>query len=369
MKRVTQERGFTLIELMVAVALSGIVIGFVFQIHNQMVGALRGQANLSEVVETVTAAREMMARELRLAGMGFPATGVQFGADPALDVWRGVDGTNDADGLGADKVDQLSIQRTDSDLQDATTVDDSANNNWVFPIAGADTIFNTTDPLMIATDTLDKGCAPVAIAVDAAGVTVAKTVSDLGGVCATVGLAGGNKVKLATIRRIAYRLDPAVGRLEMGVLQRAINGGAWEDIGIGFTNLQIAIRYYEPNDAVDDPDLDGDTKKDWYSSDNMLVTSGRPTDGQPMEVTISIEGRNLRSLDSLSSSATPPYTADLANMTNNSIGDFGAACAGCQYDPAGVDLATTVLPRYQFPNHVYRASTTTVWLRSRLESL
>ena len=138
-RQATRQAGFTLIELMVAVALSGIVIGFVFQIHNQMVGALRGQANLSEVVETVTAAREMMSRELRLAGMGFPPAGVQFGPDATFDMWRGVDGTNDADGAGADKVDQIAMQRTDSDLLDSTAHDD-ANGNWFFALANADAI-------------------------------------------------------------------------------------------------------------------------------------------------------------------------------------------------------------------------------------
>jgi prepilin-type N-terminal cleavage/methylation domain-containing protein len=370
------EAGFTLIELMVAVALSGIVIGFVFQIHNQMVGALRGQANLSEVVETVTAAREMMAREIRLAGMGFPASGVKFGATNDIDVWRGVDAINDVDGGGVnDVVDQLMIQRTDSDLKDVVAVD--ADPNWFFPLVDADDLFNTVDPLMLANDLLTTGCAPVATVVDATGVTIPKAQFAIGTPCEPLsGIAANDAMKLATIRRISFRLDPVPARLELGVLQRSLNGGAWEDIGIGFSNFQVAIRYFEGQTTaplvpdVTDLDGDGDPTRDWYSGDSMEIANGRPVQGAPMQVTISIEGRNIRRLDNLSSTMTPGYT--VVGMENyNSLGDFGVACGGCQYDPAGVpDLSAGGLPaRYGFPGHVYRSSTTTVWLRSRLESL
>jgi hypothetical protein len=101
-----------------------------------------------------------------------------------------------------------------------------------------------------------------------------------------------------------------------------------------------------------------------------MVNALRPAQGWPMQVTISIEGRNLRRLDNLSSAMTPGYTV-VGSETNNSLGDFGVACAGCQYDPAGVpDLTAGLLPpRYAFPGHVYRSTTTTIWLRSRLGSL
>jgi prepilin-type N-terminal cleavage/methylation domain-containing protein len=360
--------GFTLVELMVAVALSGVVIGFVFQIHNQMVGALRGQANLSEVVETVTAAREMIAREVRLAAMGFPAGGVQFGGgDPTNDRWRGIDGTNDADGGGADVVDQIAIQRTEGDLLDADVTTDADPNYWFFPVVGADTLgFTTTEPTMVATDAGNAGCAATAGVVDATGIKVLKTAFDPGGVCSSVSIADGNTMRLARIRRIAFRLDPA--RFELGVLQRAINGGAWEDIGIGFSNFQVAVRYFEAGDGAD-VDGDGDPLIDWYSGDAMEPFNGRPDFGSPMQVGISIEGRNLRRLDNLASISTPAYT-DIAFPENNPLGNFGQACPSAQYDPCGVaDLSLATQPRYLFPEHVYRSSSTTIWLRSRLESL
>jgi prepilin-type N-terminal cleavage/methylation domain-containing protein len=360
--------GFTLVELMVAVALSGVVIGFVFQIHNQMVGALRGQANLSEVVETVTAAREMIAREVRLAAMGFPAGGVQFGGgDPINDRWRGIDGTNDADGGGADIVDQIAIQRTAGDLHESDA-DDTDPQYWTFPLVGADTLgFTTTEPIMVAKDTGTAGCAPIPAVVDATGIKIAIGAFALGEVCSSMlPFGNGDAVRLAKIRRIAFRLDPA--RYELGVLQRAVNGGGWEDIGIGFSNFQVAVRYFEAGDGAD-VDGDGDPQVDWYSGDAMEPFNGRPDFGSPMQVGISIEGRNLRRLDNLASVSTPAYT-NISFPDNNPLGNFGQACPAAQYDPCGVaDLAVATQPRYLFPDHVYRSSSTTIWLRSRLESL
>jgi hypothetical protein len=101
-----------------------------------------------------------------------------------------------------------------------------------------------------------------------------------------------------------------------------------------------------------------------------MVNLLRPAQGAPMQVTISIEGRNIRQLDNLSSTMTPGYTV-VGSENNNSLGDWGVVCPGCQYDPAGVpDLSAGILPpRYAFGAHVYRSTTMTIWLRSRLESL
>lgn len=359
--------GFTLVELMVAIALSGVVLGFVFQIHTQMVGALRGQANLSEVVESVTAAREMMTRELRLAGMGFPPSGVQYGPDAVAEVWHGVEAVNDNDGGGADIVDELTIERVDGDVYSTIAADGAPT--WTFAIPNANALgFSTAAPVFLYNKTQNKACAPVPSLVDPTGITV-DDAEFTAGACRNFAISIGDTEQVSLLRRVSFRLDPAAARLEMGVLQRAENGGAWEDIGIGYTNLQLAIRFVEPADGVD-ADGDGDPVKDWYSADNMEITSNaRPVNGVPVQVGLSIEGRNLRRLDNLSSSATPAYI-DLAAPDNNPLGNFGQACAGAQYDPCGVpDLASTVLPRYVFPDHVYRSTSTTVYLRSRLESL
>jgi prepilin-type N-terminal cleavage/methylation domain-containing protein len=361
--------GFTLVELMVAIALSGVVIGFVFQIHNQMVGALRGQANLSEVVEGVTAAREMIARELRLAGMGFPPSGVQFGSTDEVDVWHGVEAINDADGAGPnDVVDQLSIQRVDGDITLTPAIDNGSGVSWSFAVVDADDKgFAVGVPFLLYNTFSNRACAPVPTTVDPSGITVDGAAFTTGA-CKNFPITNGDTENVAKIRRIAFRLDPNATRLEMGVLQRSMNGAAWEDIGIGFSNFQVAMRFF--NDDVNDDDADGDPQRDWYSSENMEAANfGRPLTGVPLQVTFSIEGRNLRPLDNLASSATPAYT-DPVRPDNNALGDFGQSCVGAQYDPCGVpDLTSTTLPRYTYPNHVYRSTTTTVYLRSYVGSL
>jgi prepilin-type N-terminal cleavage/methylation domain-containing protein len=369
-RRRRRSAGFTLVELMVAVVLSGVIIGFVFQIHAQMTGALRGQANLSEVVESVTAARELLAREIRLAGMGFPASGVRWGTG-ANEVWYGVEAVNDADGAGADVVDSISIQRTEGDVYDV--IADEAGD-WTVALVDADDLgFSTAAPVVIINrNNPPDACATTPIAVDATGLRFAAAdfVNPASGPCGTLGLSDDDSIQITRLRKASYRLDPVASNLEQGVLQRSINDGPWDNLGVGYTNLQFAVRYFEAADAAD-ADADGDALNDWYSGDEMEVAyGGRLATGAPVQVGLSIEARNQRRIDNLASSATPAYT-DLARPNNNPLGNFGQACTGAQYDPCGVpDLNDPGVPsRYAFPDRVYRSTSTTVWLRSRLDSL
>jgi hypothetical protein len=119
-------------------------------------------------------------------------------------------------------------------------------------------------------------------------------------------------------------------------------------------------------------DGDGDLERDWYSDIVMEpFNAGRPASDVVLQVGFSIEGRNQRRIEAVSSSATPGYIDAAATyIGNNPLGNWGSACAGKQYDPCGIpDLASTTHPRYAFPGRVYRSSSTTVWLRNRLGQL
>jgi prepilin-type N-terminal cleavage/methylation domain-containing protein len=387
-------RGFTLIELMVSVVLSGVVIGFLFQIHGQMVGAMRGQANVSEIAESVTAARELIARELRSAGMGFPATGVRWGVNPG-EAFVGITVRDDATGTGdLDVADFLEIQREVGETVEITNIDDSVAGVWRFNLRDPGRLLSSrpgfaTPPaeVVVANGGNTLACVVPVMGVDDQGFTFDEQYFEGTGRCVGVVTAGASATANVTImERVAFQLDPDPATFQLGVLQRFnFATSAWEPIGIGFTNFQVAVRYFEPGEsalalAVADLDADGDTTRDWYSG--PLMETGNiartptvdPTEIDiPIQIGFSIEARNVRRIEAVSSTSTPGYTAvDPAQKDNNPLGNFGesgGACAGTQYDPCGVpDLTATSIPRY-YPGHVYRSTSTTVWLRNRLGQL
>jgi hypothetical protein len=93
----------------------------------------------------------------------------------------------------------------------------------------------------------------------------------------------------------AYRIDPDPARAVDGVLQMSATGdlfGAndWQDIGFGFTDLQVATQFYD-GDAIDTLDPIR-SERDWHSSDAELMSIGRHATGVPLQMTIT--GRAYR---------------------------------------------------------------------------
>jgi prepilin-type N-terminal cleavage/methylation domain-containing protein len=374
MMRAHESRGFTLIELMVAVALSGITIALVFGIHGQMTAAFRGQANLSEIIETATAGRDLILREARMAGQGFPQSipgqhshGIES-PSTANDRWYGLEVINDADGMGTD---MLIIRRADGPLYDAGWTNAPPNGRLDLPTA--DTLGFSAGMLVVMTTGANPGVDPANNPGDVQGCALLVTAVDAGGIdvdATNCSHPTVTPVTVAPLIRIGYRLDPA--RPTLGVLQRSPTGGAvadWEDMGIGFSTLQFALRRFRGTVAPGaDDDGDLDPQYDWYSGENQEGN----TNGEPVELGISVEARNVRENEQMRSEGTPAYI-DLVLPNNNPLGDWGAACpANPAFDPCGVDLVNIPLgsrpPRYT-GNFAYRGTSSRVFLRSRMGSL
>jgi prepilin-type N-terminal cleavage/methylation domain-containing protein len=357
--RRSPQRGFTLVELMIAVSLSGIVVAMVFQIHLQLVDAFDGQVAVSEVVDRVTAGRSVIVREARMAGVGMPASGITA---PDGSRWDAIEVDNDVDGTG---VDQLTIRRVEG------TVYTVANNAGIFAVANAaDEGFAVGEAIVITTYAVDSGCAAIPSAVDNTHVTVSWVANPS---CAA--LSAASTLVIGRLSQVAFRLDP--DEPDEGILERSATAGAsddWEPYGLGFSNLQFAIRMSETADPTD-ADGDGNAALDWYSGDNQEAASAgtaRPASGVALQLGISIEARNIGRVGGAVSVATLPLT-DVASPENNALGDWGQDCPhNTVMDPCGADLMNTSGTdrpvRYQ-GDHVYRASSTRVWLRNQAASL
>jgi hypothetical protein len=325
----------------------------------------------------------MIARELRTAGIGFPSSGVVFGTG-ANQYHYGIVARDDADGAGGsgDIVDFLEIQRTRGATAECDIDKQNTPNIWRFTPRGAVPPFdewpefNGTFPLhelMIANGARTTACVipfappsrvlPTSIEID-------NTFFTAGGHCEAM-FAGLTQGTVTVFERLSFRIDPDPTTFETGVLQKNDGFTGWQPIGIGFTNFQVAVRYFEVGDTTD-ADGDLDPERDWYSGAAMEpFHAGRPASDVVLQVGFSIEGRNLRKMDAVSSSASPGFVDPAADfIDNNPLGNWGDECPGKQYDPCGVaDLATTTHPRYSFPGRVYRSTSTTVWLRNRLGQL
>jgi hypothetical protein len=145
----------------------------------------------------------------------------------------------------------------------------------------------------------------------------------------------------------AYRID--LTRDDLAVLQLSETGGVeddWEDIGLDFTDLQIASRWFE-NDV-----------ETWYSDEaqeGLTAPSALDPTSFPTQVTVSFVVRSNDGISGVVSTQTPSLTEE-GNEANNPIGNRAAV------QLEGVDDASR--PVENAGNRVYRWATVRVDLRN-----
>jgi hypothetical protein len=126
----------------------------------------------------------------------------------------------------------------------------------------------------------------------------------------------------------AYRIDPT------GVLQRGETGGllgndeVWTPLALGFSDLQTAVRMYDPTSATD-LDNDTDPNRNWFSSaaQDAMTRRAVPTMSRTalLGMSISLVAHTDRNVEGVATPATPdligPPPPAPVNAANNSIGD------------------------------------------------
>lgn len=364
--RGASQRGFTLVELMVAMVVSALLVGMILSIFTRMSAAYRAQQNIAELQQTLAAAQEMIQRDLRQAGYQV-SNGFRWAGAPVDTIIQPIQVTNNANGFGPD---EIRIYAGDGSAQARVLV----NNNGVaiapFTQISVDDVdlFTAGDLALfvVAYDSDDDlpngaaryryeacvvrvaGTAGNLIQVDTAPPWGTATNAHCDATWDRMGLEGVSGM-LYRFRARAYRIDPA--RRNLAVLQLSPSGGLvagdWQDLGVGFTDLQVATRwndYWDDGPAIngaggrdeaDTNDPDTDPLLDWYSSEEQEALTA-PVDASAFvpptarfarpvasEARVSLVVRTLKRLDSVPTAATP-VLVDSARVTNNDLGDRAA---------------------------------------------
>jgi prepilin-type N-terminal cleavage/methylation domain-containing protein len=337
------QRGFTLIELMVALVVSSLLVGMIFAIFIRMSTSYRGQQQVAEVQSKLAGASARIALDAKLAGLrmadGFYVATLGPGAGLKRSPLRVIN--------NADAPDELELYYTDPSVQVAV---DAAKGT-------------TCTKLMCDQLTSTEGLVPGDVVVMSTPVWVAPALA--GGAkiaqfeACVLGISsvGPNQLVFETAapwgtadntfcpfaphlvsdpargKTVFYKLAarhwridparPADGVLQLSTLGTLTGQDDWQDQAYGFTDLQIATRLYELGDQTHS-DADSDPARDWYSGEEQeLATAPALGFRVPLELSISLVARTSRDVEGIASASTPSLTVP-GNVEHNTIGDRAA---------------------------------------------
>ncbi|HWU91037.1 MAG TPA: prepilin-type N-terminal cleavage/methylation domain-containing protein [Kofleriaceae bacterium] len=337
MRRRAAQRGFTLIELMVALLVSSLLVGMILAIFMRMSIAYRGQQQIAEVQNKLAAARAQIEIDAKHAGLAM-SQGFTLMSTPSGEYQSPIRITNSSSGP-----DQIAFYYADTTVRAATLAASAATCDRMQCDALDGTAgFEVGD--VVVSSTASTISSPYAAAGDANIATFQACVLqvvDKGPTrlaFASSGLWGSPSnshcplpVKGTTMYyklvAHAWRIDPtrrALGVLQLSPTGDLVGGNDWQDQAYGFTDIQVATRFYEPGDLTDTRDPDSDPERDWYS-DSAQETRTAPQASflTPIQISISLVARTERDVEGIASSSTPSLTvAD--NTRNNTIGDRAA---------------------------------------------
>lgn len=332
-------RGFTLIELMVALLVSSLLVGMILAIFSRMSIAYRGQQQIAGVQQVLAAARAAIEVDAKQAGLQM-AQGFKIFSDGPGVLHPPVNILNNPSGTGPD---QIAFFYADTTTQAVVTGGVLPNLTVDLPAS-----FAANDlVVMVRVDSTvgQAGVGPndaLIATYDACVLQVATaSTGNPGPITFTAGPPWSNgafaycaspATGLMLYKFIArgYKIDVSTpARAAIGPLQQSQTGGLfnnasdnWSDLAYGFTDLQSAIQIFD-NDGVD-TDGDGDPTREWYSSQaqQAKTQSGVPPASLaiPLQMTISLVARTDRDVEGISTPKTPQLTVPL-NPNNNTIGD------------------------------------------------
>jgi len=355
-----RQRGFTLIELMIALVVSSLLVGMILSIFSRMSLAYRGQQQIAGVQQVLAAARATIEADAKQAGFGV-AQGFKIAASgPTVLQWpvQIRDSSTGPDQIAffyADSSAQAVVAGVLPTWAATATVTTAAVPtgfavNDVVVFSKVDTSVTTPIPggagIEANIATYDA-CVGQISGISGLNVTISK-MAPWGNASSTQCGTGGPAVGASMYKFVAhgYRIDTSTpARSALGALQQSLTGGmfnsdtqdGWADVAYGFTDIQTALQVYD-GDAVDTPDLDVDPAREWYSGaaqndqtgTSVALTAPAPA---PLEMSISLVARTDRNIEGITTSATPNLSAP-PNLDNNTVGNRISVSLPSATDPA-----------------------------------
>jgi prepilin-type N-terminal cleavage/methylation domain-containing protein len=379
-----RQRGFTLIELMIALVVSSLLVGMILAIFSRMSLAYRGQQQIAGLQQVIAAARATIELDARQAGFAM-AQGFRLATDPTT-ARSPVQIINSSTGP-----DQIALFYADATTQ-AVVTDATA---WPGPIVGVDSTegFAEGDLVVMSTADVPTLANPINPGADAKLATYDACVLQIaqGGVHAgspgtlrfsvrepwgaarsehcTPPVAqpppGATTLTTMIYKLVAhaYRIDPDPARAAIGALQGSRTGGLlgaedeWTDLAYGFTDIQTALQVYD-GDGIDTPDPGTDGDREWYSGETqaVLTASSVVAPAGLLQLSISLVARTDREVEGIATAATPSLvvagTPDVdGTEDHNTIGDHASEALPWAIDPT-------------LPGRVYRYTTCQIDLRN-----
>jgi prepilin-type N-terminal cleavage/methylation domain-containing protein len=332
------QRGFTLIELMVALVVSSLLVGMILAIFSRMSLAYRGQQQIAGVQQVLAAARATIELDAKQAGLQMPQ-GFRLSKEPTV-AQSPLQIVNGAAGAGPDRI---AFFYADPTTQAKVT---TAVGSWPATptvLVDSSTGFAAGDVVVMATPSTalsGSGGGADIMTYNTCVVEIQSVATSPASLTFTTSGAWGNAstshCQLATVQTMVYkfvgrgyRIDRSTpARAELGPLQQSPTGGLlddWVDLAYGFTDLQTAVRMYEDGEP-NDLDGDLDATRDWYSDaqqDSKTVPGPVPPVAAtpvPIQLSISLVARTDREVEGIATAATPQLI-DIARPGNNSLGD------------------------------------------------
>jgi len=398
--------GFTLIELMISLVITSMLVAMILGIFTTMSASYRTQQQVAELQQVLSAARAQVQKDLAQAGYQM-AQGFRWAGDggtpvPALMITNGSNGPDQLAVFYADPSAQAAVTSIPDPSKgpiDHATVDGpdnfQAGDLVVLTVAGTtDTTLafesGTRPPEEPAVgDPNDDSNLLARIPLYYACVLQVDHVTSTDVYFSTSGTWGtstnafcddvykaSNALKMNTIfgtmlyRFVgrAYRIDPT--RKDLSVFQMSPSGGLvagdWQDLGLGFTDFQIASRWYDTATGVDTADTDTDPRRNWYSGDDQTTHCQASTAIDPLfkpenmfaalQVSFSFVVRTQYPIVEGAVTAATPALIDPARPQNGEVGDRPAI------QLEGVSDAAR--PQELRGDHIYRYATTKVDVRN-----
>ncbi len=340
-----RQRGFTLIELMIALLVSSLLVGMILAIFSRMSLAYRGQQQISAVQQILAAARAALELDAKQAGLGMPQgfkTAIPLLTNPQSPVQVSDSSTAPdqvaffyADLSAQAMVDTISADKATITVADPLPTPPQFSVGDLVVLTTSSTASNLLGGTSPDIATYDACVLRIASINAAAQQFMFDTVAPWGSPnephCSSPVL---DRTMMYRFVAHAYRIDSTAAHL--GALQRSETGGllsgqpgnpeVWKDLAYGFSDIQTAVRIYQP--AGTDVDSDGDPVRNWYSGalqDSMTRAAVPPSNTALLGMSISLVAHTDRNVEGIATAATPNLIAPPPSgppvPDNNSLGN------------------------------------------------